>query len=187
MRIPLLLIASAALAASTAVAAPPRARPPADLTGLWSNGSWTTFDRPDNRYHDQGDPRFPYILTTYRLTEHHTAGGMSRYVPWLAELQPEGFVEISPELAAEHGIANRDMVVLTTLRGEIEVRALVTDRMQPLQIDGQRVHQIGMPWHFGYGGIAKGAIANDLSALIEDPNSRIHEGKAFTCNLWRKT
>jgi len=145
------------------------------------------FDRPDNRYHETPDPRFPYVITTYRLTEHHTAGGMSRYVPWLAELQPEGFVEISPELAAEHGIATRDMVVLTTLRGEVEVRALVTDRMQPLEIDGQRVHQIGMPWHFGYGGIAKGAIANDLSALIEDPNSRIHEGKAFTCNLRRKT
>jgi formate dehydrogenase major subunit len=111
---------------------------------------------------------------------------MSRYVPWLAELQPEGFVEISPELAAEHGVSNRDLVVLTTLRGEVEVRALVTDRMQPLEIDGRRVHQIGMPWHFGYGGIAKGAVANDLSALIEDPNSRIHEAKAFTCNLRRK-
>ena len=53
-------------------------------------------------------------------------------------------------------------------------------------IDGRTVHQIGMPWHFGYGGIAKGAIANDLSALIEDPNSRIHEGKSFTCSLRRK-
>jgi formate dehydrogenase major subunit len=144
------------------------------------------FHRPDNRYHESPDPRFPYVITTYRLTEHHTAGGMSRYVPWLAELQPEGFVEISPELAAEHGVSNRDLVVLTSLRGEVEVRALVTDRMQPLEIDGRRVHQIGMPWHFGYGGIAKGAVANDLSALIEDPNSRIHEAKAFTCNLRRK-
>ncbi len=145
-----------------------------------------TFERPDNPYHAQADPRFPYVITTYRLTEHHTAGGMSRFVPWLAELQPEGFVEISPELAAAHGVSNGDWVVLSTLRAEIEVRALVTDRMQPLQIDGRTVHQIGMPWHFGYGGIATGAIANDLSALIEDPNSRIHEAKAFTCNLRRK-
>ena len=113
------------------------------------------------------------------------AGGMSRYVPWLAELQPQGFVEISPELAAAHGVANGDWVVLSTLRGEIEVRALVTERLQPLQVDGRTVHQIGLPWHFGYGGIATGAIANDLSALIEDPNSRIHEAKAFTCNLRR--
>ncbi len=142
-----------------------------------------TFSRPDNPYHGAGDPRFPYVLTTYRLTEHHTAGGMSRWVPWLAELQPEGFVEISPELAREHGIDNGDWVVLSTLRGEVESRALVTARLQPLAIDGKTVHQIGMPWHFGFGGLAKGGIANDLIALVEDPNSRIHEGKALTCNL----
>ncbi|GBD16318.1 Formate dehydrogenase subunit alpha [bacterium HR26] len=141
------------------------------------------FERPDNPYHEIGDPRFPYVITTYRLTEHHTAGGMSRTVPWLAELQPEGFVEISPELAAELGIANGDWVVVSTLRGEAEARALVTDRIQPLMIHGRKVHQIGMPWHFGYKGYAQGGIANNLSALIEDPNSRIHEAKAFTCNL----
>jgi formate dehydrogenase major subunit len=141
------------------------------------------FVRPDNPYHAPADPRFPYVLTTYRLTEHHTAGGMSRYVPWLAELQPEGFVEISPELAAELGIATGDRVVLTTARGEVTTRALVTARLQPLVVGGRVIHQLGMPWHFGYGGLARGAIANDLSALIEDPNSRIHEAKAFTCNL----
>ncbi|MBX6342989.1 MAG: formate dehydrogenase, partial [Thermomicrobiaceae bacterium] len=141
------------------------------------------FDRPDNRYHETGDPRFPYVITTYRLTEHHTAGGMTRFVPWLAELQPHGFVEISPELASELGIDNGDWVVLSTLRGEVETRALVTERMQPLVIGGRTVHQVGMPWHFGFEGLAKGGIANDLSALVEDPNSRIHEAKAFTCNL----
>jgi len=144
-----------------------------------------TFERPDNPYHEIGDPRFPYVITTYRLTEHHTAGGMSRTVPWLAELQPEGFIEISPELATELGIANGDWVVVSTLRGEVEARALVTDRIQPLVIHGRRVHQVGMPWHFGYKGYAQGEIANDLSALIEDPNSRIHEAKSFTCNLRR--
>ena len=140
-------------------------------------------ERPDNRYHEIGDPRFPYVITTYRLTEHHTAGGMSRFVPWLAELQPHGFVEISPELAEELGINNGDWVVISTLRGETESRALVTERLQPLVIDGKKIHQVGMPWHFGYSGIATGGIANDLSALVEDPNSRIHEAKAFTCNL----
>lgn len=139
--------------------------------------------RPDNPYHEIGDPRFPYVITTYRLTEHHTAGGMSRFVPWLAELQPHGFVEISPELAAELGINNGDWVTVSTLRGEAEAPALVTQRLQPLTINGRTVHQVGMPWHFGYGGIAQGEIANNLSALIEDPNSRIHEAKAFTCNL----
>ncbi len=150
------------------------------------NPTAVTFDRPDNQYHAEGDPRFPYVLTTYRLTEHHTAGGMSRFVPWLAELQPEGFVELSPELAAERGVTTGDWVVVSTLRGETETRALVTARLQPLTIDGRRVHQVGMPWHFGYGGLARGGIANDLSALIEDPNSRIHEAKAFTCSIRRK-
>ncbi len=143
------------------------------------------FLRADNRYHAIGDPRFPYVITTYRLTEHHCAGGMSRWVPWLAELQPEGFVEISRELAAELGIATGDPVVVSTLRGEAESRALVTERIPPLLIDGKRLHQIGMPWHFGFGGLAWGGIANDLSALVEDPNSRIHQGKAFTCHLRR--
>ena len=142
-----------------------------------------TFDRPDNEYHEVGDPRFPYVLTTYRLTEHHTAGGMSRYIPWLAELQPGGFAEISPELAGEFGIDNGDWVTITTARGSIETRALVTERLQPLRIHDREVHQIGMPWHYGWGGLATGDIANDLSALIEDPNSRIHQAKAFTCDL----
>ncbi|MBX6754240.1 MAG: molybdopterin-dependent oxidoreductase [Thermorudis peleae] len=139
------------------------------------------FVRSENRYHDIGDPRYPYVVTTYRLTEHHTAGGMSRWVPWLAELQPAGFVEISPELAAELDITNGDWVVVSTARGEIELRALVTSRMQPLTINGKTVHVVGIPWHFGFGGLATGGIANDLSALIEDPNSLIHEAKAFTC------
>ncbi len=140
-------------------------------------------ERPDNPYHAIGDPRFPYVITTYRLTEHHTAGAMSRFVPWLAELQPEGFVEIDPTLAATHLIANGDWVVVSTLRGSIEARALVTERLTPLRVAGQLLHQVGIPWHFGYSGIAKGGIANDLSALVEDPNSLIHEGKAFTCAL----
>ena len=142
-------------------------------------------NRPDNRYQEIGDPRFPYVITTYRLTEHLTAGGMSRWVPWLAELQPHGFVEISPELAGDLGVNNGDWVTITTLRGEIESRALVTERVQPLTIDGHTLHHIGMPWHFGFGGIATGGIANDLSALVEDPNSLIHEAKSFTCGLRR--
>ncbi len=144
-----------------------------------------SFPRPDNRYHEPADLRFPYVLTTYRLTEHHCAGGMSRWVPWLAELQPEGFVEISPELAGELGIDNGDWVTVSTLRGQIETRAMVTARIQPLRIDGKTLHQVGMPWHFGFGGLAAGAIANDLIALVEDPNSRIHQAKALTCNLER--
>jgi len=141
------------------------------------------FLRPDNPYHEIADPRYPYVITTYRLTEHHTAGGMSRWVPWLAELQPAGFVEISPELARELGIATGDWVVVETARGSAEARALVTERVQPLTIAGRAVHVIGMPWHFGFGGLATGGIANELAALIEDPNSLIHEAKSFTCTI----
>jgi formate dehydrogenase major subunit len=139
--------------------------------------------RSDNVYHDVGDPQYPYVITTYRLTEHHSGAIPTRFVPSLAELQPEGFAEIPPELAAEKNIANLDWIVLSTARGEIESRALVTERLRPFEIAGRRIYQIGMPWHFGWQGYATGDVVNVLSAIVGDPNTTIHEGKAFTCNL----
>ena len=139
--------------------------------------------RHDNSYHEPRDPRYPYAITTYRLTEHHSGAIPTRMVPSLAELQPEGFVEIPPELAEEKGIGNLDWVVISTARGEIETRAMVTERLRPFVIDGKRIFQIGMPWHFGWQGYSTGAIANTLSSIVGDPNTTIHEGKAFTCNL----
>jgi formate dehydrogenase major subunit len=141
------------------------------------------WERADNPYHAVGDPRYPYAITTYRLTEHHSGAIPTRMVPSVAELQPEGFAEIPPELAAEKGIENLDWVVISTARGEIETRALITQRLRPFEIEGRRVYQIGMPWHFGWQGLATGEIANTLSAIVGDPNTTIHEGKAFTCNL----
>jgi formate dehydrogenase major subunit len=88
-----------------------------------------------------------------------------------AELQPEGFAEIPPELAREKGIENLDWVTLSTARGEIETCALVTDRLRPFEIDGRRIYQIGMPWHFGWQGYATGDIANTLTAIVGDPNT----------------
>jgi len=137
--------------------------------------------RDDNQYHLVADPRFPHVLTTYRLTEHHTAGAMSRRLPWLAELQPEGFAEIGTELAAELHIENGGWVVISTARAEIETRVLVTDRVPSLTVGGRRLHQIGLPWHFGYVGLARGAVANDLTTIVEDPDSFIHEAKSLTC------
>jgi len=130
-----------------------------------------------------GDPKFPYVLTTYRLTEHYLAGGMSRWLPWLTELQPELFVEISPELAKEKGIKNLDWCKITSPRTQIRAKALVTRRMRPFTIDGKVVHQVGMPWHWGYEGLSKGDVVNELTSLIADPNVSIHEGKAFVCNV----
>ena len=143
-------------------------------------------ERADNAYAASPDARFPHILTTYRLTEHHTSGAMSRTLSHLAELQPALFAEISPELAAENGITNGDTILIATARAEIEAKALVTERMPSLTVQGRRVHQVGMPYHFGGNGLVTGAVVNDLLAISEEPNVRIFESKALTCNVRKK-
>ena len=130
-----------------------------------------------------GDANFPHVMTTYRLTEHYLAGAMSRWNPWLTELQPELFVELSPELAAEKGIANLDWVRVSSPRAAVRAKALVTRRMRPLRIAGRTVHQVGMPWHWGYEGVSTGDVVNELTSLVGDPNVSMHEGKAFVCNV----
>lgn len=139
--------------------------------------------RPDNPYAAAHDARFPFILTTYRLTEHHTAGGMTRNLSHLSELQPELFTEISPELASELNLNHGAWATIITARALIEARVLVTPRMRPLRIDGHDVHQVGLPYHWGYQGGVTGDIVNDLLVISEEPNVRIMETKALTCNL----
>jgi formate dehydrogenase major subunit len=138
---------------------------------------------PANNLAAAGDSKYPYVITTYRLTEHYLAGAMSRWNPWLTELQPELFIELSPELAQEKNIRNLDWVRISSPRSQIRAKALVTRRMRPLQINGKTVHQVGMPWHWGYEGLSKGDVVNELTALVGDPNVSIHEGKAFVCNV----
>lgn len=140
-------------------------------------------ERGGNTYAGTADPNFPYVLTTYRLTEHHTAGGMSRYLSHLAELQPELFYEISPELARELRIAQGGWVTVSTARASIEARAQISTRMKPLRIDGATLHQVGLPYHWGYKGLVRGDVVNDLVALSEEPNVRIMETKALLCNV----
>jgi formate dehydrogenase major subunit len=139
--------------------------------------------RPGNEIHAPQDPRYPYVLTTYRLTELHCGGVSTRVMPHTAELQPEAFVEISLELAQKLGITNLDWTVLSTARAEVQVKALVTQRLRPFVVDGQVVHEVGMPWVFGWEGYARGAIANVLLAIHGDPNTSIHTTKALTCAL----
>jgi formate dehydrogenase major subunit len=141
------------------------------------------WDRPDNPRNGIETPDFPYSITTYRLTEHHVGGAMSRWVPWLSELQPELFAEISEELAAEKGVKMGDWITIWTKRGEIEARAMVTSRIQPLRMGDRIVHQIGLPFHWGYAGVVKGDIANDLLLLVADRNVDMHDAKSFTCNM----
>ena len=140
-------------------------------------------ERPDNRYASPADPRFPYVLTTYRLTEHHTAGGMSRTLSHLAELQPELFCEVSPELAAEVGLHHGGYATIATMRAIVEARVMVTGRIKPLRVAGRTVHHIGMPYHFGTNGLVNGDAVNDLLAISEEPNVRIMETKALLCSI----
>jgi formate dehydrogenase major subunit len=140
---------------------------------------------PANPLSNEPDPKFPYVITTYRLTEHYLSGAMSRWLPWLSELQPELFIELSPELAEEKGIENLDWVRVSSPRSQIRAKALVTRRMRPLQVDGRTIHQVGMPWHWGWEGLVTGDVVNELTALVGDPNVSIHEGKAFICNIER--
>ncbi len=137
----------------------------------------------DNPYASSPDARFPHVLTTYRLTEHHTAGGMSRFLSHLAELQPELFCEISTELAEELNVEHGSFVTIATARGIIEARALVTPRIKPIRLNGHTVHQVGLPYHWGYKGLAKGDVVNDLIALSQEPNVRIMETKALLCSV----
>jgi formate dehydrogenase major subunit len=141
--------------------------------------------QPGNDLAPVGDSRFPHVITTYRLTEHYLAGAMSRWNPWLTELQPELFIELSPELAGEKGIGNLDWVRISTPRAQVRAKALVTRRLRPFTIDGKVVHQVGMPWHWGWEGLSVGDVVNELTALVGDPNVTIHEGKAFVCNVER--
>jgi formate dehydrogenase major subunit len=141
------------------------------------------FTRQENRFAPPGDSRFPFVLTTYRLTEHHTAGGMSRFLSHLAELQPEMFAEISPELARELKIRNGDHVCIVTLRAAIEAHALVSRRIRPLQLNGRTLHQVALPYHYGTAGLVRGASANDLLTISGEPNVTIMEAKACTCNI----
>jgi formate dehydrogenase major subunit len=150
-----------------------------------TNPAVSVWNVPGNEYAPLGSAEYPCIASTYRLTEHHLSGTMSRWLPWLAELQPELFVELSPEHAAEIGAQNTDWVRVTTPRGSIRAKALVTRRIRPFAILGRVIHHVGLPWHWGYNGISKGDVVNDLSALVGEPNVTIHEAKVFVCQVQR--
>ena len=130
------------------------------------------------------DAAYPYVVTTYRLTEHHTAGSMSRTLSRLAELQPELFCEVSPGLAADRGLENGGWATIVTARAAIEARVLVTRRLRPLRIPGEGViQQVGLPYHWGSEGLVTGDVVNDLLPFVLDPNVFIQESKVATCDI----
>ncbi|AEW97822.1 MULTISPECIES: formate dehydrogenase [Streptomycetaceae] len=145
------------------------------------------YPRPGNDYHPSGaEPGaevYPYVVTTHRLTEHFTAGGMSRWSPYLSELQPEFFCEVSPQLAAERGLEHHGWATVITARNAIEARVMVTERIKPLTVQGRTVHQIGLPFHWGPNGCSPGDAANELTAIALDPNAHIQEVKALSADI----
>ncbi len=147
------------------------------------------------------DPRFPFVCSTYRVTEHWQTGVQTRWVPWLAEMQPGMFVEIGEELAKERGFKNGEIVTVKSSRGEVDAVAIVTPRFKPFDIDGNIIHQVGIPWHYGWVTTAErkynandkkpeiftfGDSANLLTPYAGDPNTMIPESKAFMVNVVRK-
>lgn len=147
------------------------------------------------------DPRFPFICATYRVSEHWQTGVLTRWCPWLAEMQPGMFVEMSQELAKEKGIVSGDKCIVKSPRGEVECRAIVTPRFKPFNIDGNTIHEVGIPWHFGWittkdrsynpgdkkaEVFTQGDAANLLTPTIGDANTMIPESKAFMVNVVKK-
>ncbi len=148
---------------------------PHPFSGTQNNPAITIW-RPD----EFGTPdEYPIVATTYRVTEHWQAGAMTRNMPWLVELMPEMFIEMSVELAAELGINNAEVVTIESKRGSIQAAAIITKRFKPFTIMGKTVHQIGMPWHWGFKGLSVGDSANKLTPHVGDANTTIPEYKAF--------
>ncbi len=125
---------------------------------------------------------FPHVFTSYRLTEHHTAGGMSRTLPYLSELQPEMFCEVSPRLAEECGLEHGGWATIITSRSAIEARVMVTARMRSLRLGDRWVEHVGLPYHWGPNGLSRGDSANDLVGIALDPNVHIQD-KVGTCDI----
>jgi len=142
-----------------------------------------TYDTNMDIY-ESGNPKYPYVCSTYRVCDHWQTGVMTRWQPWLLEAQPQLFVELSKELGRELGIKNGEKVIVESARGKVEAVAMVTIRLKPFNIQGKTVHQVGLPWHFGWVHPKDGGdSANLLTPSAGDPNTRIPETKAFMVNM----
>jgi formate dehydrogenase major subunit len=161
---------------------PPESPVANPLYGQQNNPARNGVSTPSNPINPSQSDVFPYVFTTYRLTEHHTAGAMSRTLPYLTELQPEPFCEVSPRLAKERGLEHLGWATIVTARSAIEARVLVTDRMRSLRLGERMVEQVGLPYHWGRNGITTGDSPNDLVNVTVDPNVYIQD-KVGTCDI----
>jgi len=153
------------------------------LSGQLVNPVAATYDTDADVY-KTCDPRYPFVGTTYRVSEHWQTGVMTRWQPWLVEAQPQVFVEMSKELAKMKGIKNGEKVIVESARGKLKATAIVTIRFRPFKIQGNVIHQVGVPWHFGWVHPKDGGdSANLLTPSAGDPNTRIPETKAVMVNV----
>ena len=153
------------------------------LSSQLTNPVAVTYDT-DLDIYKSNDPKFPFVGTTFRVCEHWQTGVMTRWQPWLLEAEPQLFVEMSKELAGMRGIKNGEKVIVASARGKLEAVAVVTIRLQPFKVQGKTVHQVGLPWHFGWVHPKDGGdSANLLTPSAGDPNTRIPETKAFMVNV----
>jgi formate dehydrogenase major subunit len=130
------------------------------------------------------DPNFPYVCTSYSCTEHWCSGALTRWQPWLTEMQPEAYVEIGYKLAKELGIKNGSRVKVSSIRGVVECVAMVTRRFQPFRVEGKDIHQVGLPFNYGWL-FPKGCgdTVNLLTPTVGDANTFCPEYKAFMVNV----
>ena len=153
------------------------------LSAQLTNPVAVTYDT-DLDIYKSNDPKFPFVGTTFRVCEHWQTGVMTRWQPWLLEAEPQLFVEMSKELAGMRGIKNGEKVVVESARGKLDAVAVVTIRLRPFTVQGNIVHQVGLPWHFGWVHPRNGGdSANLLTPSAGDPNTRIPETKAFMVNV----
>ena len=161
---------------------PPESPVTNPLYGQHKNPGRRWLEQAANPINPSSSEVFPFVFTSYRLTEHHTAGGMSRTLPFLVELQPEPFCEVSPRLARERRLEHGGWATVVTARAAIEVRVLVTDRMRSLRLGDRWVEQVGLPYHWGGNGISLGDSQNDLVNVQMEPNVYIQD-KVGTCDI----
>ena len=127
--------------------------------------------------------KFPYVLMTSTVAEHWCGGSSTRNIPWLNELIPEPVVEIPPSLGEKIGVKSGDFVTISSARGVLTVKALVTPRMKPLKVDGKEVTIVWMPYNWGFQGLSPGASVNHLTIDATDPGAGTQETKACLVNV----
>lgn len=140
-------------------------------------------DDPKNPVSPQGDPEYPTVMTTYHMVEHWLSGSMTRHIPWLVALQPESFLEVSPEMAEAVGVPSGSLISVKSARATLQVRALVTPRIRIGEVEGKPASVVGRFVNSGYMGIVCDPITNDLSPAIMSPEGLIPSSKSFTVHL----